>query len=127
MAGSMICLDTNYLICGVAENTAEASELVTWLEAGEILVTATPAWFEFLCGPITDDQAATMRAFLTEIIPFAEVQANEAARLFNLTRRKRALRVDAMIAGSAIAAQAGLATKNRGHFEPFLAHGLKLI
>lgn len=123
----MICLDTNYLIRGVAEDTAEAAELVAWVKAGETLVTAMPVWFEFLCGPVTDDQVATARTFLAEIIPFAEDQAVESARLFNAVQRKRSLRVDAMIAGTAITAKAGLATKNRDHFKPFVAHGLRLI
>jgi predicted nucleic acid-binding protein len=53
-----------------------------------------------------------------------EKQANESARLFNLVGRKRSLRVDAMIAGTAIAAHARLATDNRADFLPFVAHGL---
>lgn len=123
----MICLDTNYLIRGVSEGTAEANELVAWIEAGETLITPMPAWFEFICGPVTQDQKTTIRAFLTTIVPFAETEAAEAARLFNATKRKRPLRVDAMIAGTAITAKASLATQNRADFEPFVAHGLKLI
>jgi predicted nucleic acid-binding protein len=123
----MICLDTNYLIRGVSEGTAEAHELVAWFKAGETLITPMPAWFEFICGPVTEDQQTTMRAFLTKVIPFAEVEAVEAARLFNAIKRKRSLRVDAMIAGTAIIAKARLATCNRADFAPFAAHGLKLI
>ena len=52
----MICLDTNYLIRGVSEGTAEADELVAWFKAGETLITPMPAWFEFICGPVTQDQ-----------------------------------------------------------------------
>ena len=123
----MICLDTNYLIRGVSEGTTEAAELVAWIEAGEILITPMLAWFEFLCGPVTEDQKTTMRAFLTAIIPFAEAEAVEAARLFNEIARKRPLRVDAMIAGTAITAKARLATRNRDDFRPFIAHGLTLV
>lgn len=123
----MICLDTNYLIRGVSEGTAEAAELVAWTEAGETLITPMPAWFEFICGPVTQDQMATMRAFLTEIVPFAEAEAVEAARLFNAIKRKRSLRVDAMIAGTAAVSQARLATNNRADFKPFIAHGLRLV
>lgn len=123
----MICLDTNYLIRGVSKNTAEAGELVAWIEAGETLITPMPAWFEFICGPVTEDQKTTMRAFLTGIIPFAEAEAVEAARLFNSIQRKRSHRVDAMIAGTAITAKARLATNNRADFKPFAAHGLQLL
>jgi len=107
----MICLDTNYLIRGVSEGAAEAAELVAWIEAGETLITAMPAWFEFICGPVTQDQTSTMRAFLSEIVPFAETEALEAARLFNAIKRKRSHQVDAMIAGTAVAAKARFATQ----------------
>ncbi len=57
----MICLDTNYLIRGLAEGTAEAAELIAWTKAGETLVTPMPAWFEFICGPVTEDQKTSSR------------------------------------------------------------------
>ena len=123
----MICLDTNYLIRGVAEGSSEAVDLIKWTESGETLVAPMLAWFEFLCGPVTEAQVETMRAFLSEIIPFAEKQAVEAARLFNAIKRKRPLRVDAMIAGTAIVADASLATNNHADFKSFEAHGLELV
>ncbi len=101
--------------------------MTAWYQAGEPLITAMPAWFEFICGPLTEQQEATIRAFLAEIVPFDEKQAREAARLFNKAGRKRSLRVDDMIAGTAIAANARLATSNRTDFEPFMAHGLRLL
>jgi len=122
----MICLDTNYLIRGVTAGTVEAAELVAWIEAGEILITPMPAWFEFICGPVTGEQQDTMRAFLTTIVPFGEAEAMEAARFFNAIDRKRSLRVDSMIAGTASAANARLATLNLADFEPFAPHGLQL-
>jgi predicted nucleic acid-binding protein len=123
----MICLDTNYLIRGVAEGSAEAAELVAWIEEGETLITPMPAWFEFICGPVTLDQTTTMRAFLTEIVPFGETEALEAARLFNAIKRKRFHQVDAMIAGTAVAAKARFATQNRTDFKLFVTHGLMLV
>lgn len=122
----MICLDTNYLVKGLEPGSAEAAQLSAWYQAAEPLMTPVPKWCEFICGPLTPEQEATMRAFLSEIIPFNEIQAREAARLFNQTGRKRKLRVDAVIAGTAIAAGARLATNNRDDFQVFLPHGLEL-
>jgi predicted nucleic acid-binding protein len=122
----MICLDTNYLILGLQQGTAEARELVAWTKAKEPLITAMPAWFEFLCGPVTPNQIATMRAFLREVVAFGEPQVTEAARLFNAVGRKRTLRIDSMIAGSAVVAGARLATNERDDFAAFAPYGLQL-
>lgn len=126
MERQVICLDTNYLVCGLVEGSAESRQLVAWTQAGETLVTAMPAWYEFLCGPVTPVQVATIRAFLQEILVFDHERAEAAARLFNAVGRRRPLRVGAMIAGSAVASGARLATGNRANFEPFTAHGLEL-
>ena len=123
----MICLDTNYLILGLSEGTREAQQLVAWTQAGESLITPMLAWFEFRCGPVTSVQIRTMRAFLRDVVIFDEAQAIEAARLFNAVGRMRTLRVDALIASSAVVAGARLATNNREHFAPFVACGLQLI
>ena len=122
----VVCLDTNYLILGLVAESAEARELVDWSVSGVPLITPMPAWFEFLCGPATPEQVAAMRAFVTEVVAFAAPQAEEAARLFDAAGRRRSRRVDAMIAGTAVAAGARLATGNRSNFEPFVAHGLEL-
>jgi len=122
----VICLDTNYLIRCLEPGSEEAERITAWYGRGERLFVPMPAWYEFLCAPVTPEQAEIMRAFLTEVIPFAELQAREAARLFNAIGRKRSLRVDAMIAATAIVAGARLATGNRNDFAPFLAHGLEL-
>jgi len=83
-------------------------------------------WFEFLCGPITAAQTKTMRAFVQELLPFGEEQAVAAAELFNAAGRKRSTRVDAMIAATAIASGAALATNNQPDFRAFLQSGLRL-
>lgn len=122
----MICLDTNYLILGLVPGSAESQELVGWVQNGETLITPMPAWYEFICGPVTSSQVATMRAFLTKLVSFEEPQAIEAARLFNEVNRKRSLRFDAMIAATALVAGARLATNNGADFARFVPHGLKL-
>jgi predicted nucleic acid-binding protein len=124
----MICLDTNYLVRGLLEGARESSELVLWRQSGEILLSAAPAWYEFLCGPITDLQIRIIQSFLSGgIAAFEEIQATEAARLFNAIGRIRRLRTDTMIAATAIVAGASLATSNMEDFRVFIPLGLKIV
>jgi predicted nucleic acid-binding protein len=124
----VICLDTNYLIRGLVNGTRESDKLIHWHQVGEILLSATPAWYEFLCGPVAQPQINVMQAFLSGgIIAFEQLQAIEAARLFNAIGRLRRLRIDAMIAATAILADARLATSNKDDFKMFVPHGLKLV
>jgi predicted nucleic acid-binding protein len=125
----MICLDTNYLIRALVPATAEARRVGEWLDAGEPLAIPAIAWYEFLCGSIiTDEEIQLAMVIVSEnVLPFEQAEAAESARLFNAAGRKRALRVDAMIAGTAVAAGARLATNNRSDFKPFTAHGLALL
>lgn len=123
----VICLDTNYLIRCLELGSEESDRITSWYRRGERLCAPMPAWYEFLCGPVTAEQEEAVRAFLAEVIPFAEAQAREAARLFNAAARKRSLRVDAMIAATAVVSGARLATGNRDDFAPFVAHGLELV
>ncbi len=123
----MICLDANFLIGGVIEARPESRHLLAWAAAGETFCTAAPAWYEFLCAPVTPAQIDAMQAFLKGgIIPFASAQAQVAAQLFNAADRPRRLRVDAMIAATAISQQAALATLNTADFKLFTSHGLVL-
>lgn len=125
----MICLDANFLIGGLIESRPESRQLLSWAEEGnETFCTAAPAWYEFLCGPVSESQIDTMRAILAGgIIPFEEPQASAAARLFNAVQRSRRLRVDAMIAATAITANSPLATNNHTDFASFIPHGLTLV
>ena len=123
----MICLDTNYLIRGLMTATEEAGRITRWLEQKEPISIPAVAWYEFLCGPVSDEEIQLAKVVLTAgVLAFFEDEATEAARLFNAVKRKRAMRVDAMIAGTAIVARARLATRNRADFKPFTAHGLTL-
>jgi predicted nucleic acid-binding protein len=122
----MILLDTNYLIGALVAGSDESKQVLCWLEKGEVLITAMPAWYEFLCGPVSDVQVKAVQSVLTEIVPLDESQSREAARLFNQTSRRRALRVDALIAACAKLKGASLATRNTSDFEVFVPHGLEL-
>ena len=123
----MICLDTNYLITGLVAGSAEGARIVSWSEAGETFCAASITWYEFLCGPVTSAQVATMRGILHSVVPFDDQQASEAARLFNGAGRRRRLRVDAMIAAAATSRRAALATNNHEDFAPFVPLGLRLV
>lgn len=122
----MICLDTNYLIMGLVAHSHEAKSLLNWADQGERFCVSSIAWYEFLCGPISDEQEAAMRMLVTEIIPFDDTLGKKTAQLFNQTGRCRQLRVDAMIAATAIAKNAPLATNNTADFARFSPFGLRL-
>lgn len=62
-----------------------------------------------------------------EVIPFSIIESREAARLFNAAGRRRTLRFDSMIAATAIAARARLATNNLSDFNVFIPFGLELV
>lgn len=119
MAGNVICLDTNYLILGTTHETPESQEIYRWLKQGEVLCTSSICWYEFRCGPISEEQLDFMRSILIEIRPFTELESEVAGRLFEKAGRKRALKTDAMIAATCLVARARLATNNRKDFEKF--------
>lgn len=95
---------------------------------GEPVGACTVVWYEFLCGPLAQDEAELARAFLQgRIVPLTEDDAVLAASLFNAAGRRRTLKTDALIAAAAIRAKARLATLNTVDFEPFVAQGLQLV
>lgn len=86
------------------------------------------AWCEFVSGPLDDEGTAVARTILKDrILPFSGDMAREAARFWNATGRRRALRVDAMVAAAAIVANAEPATANLGDFRVFEPLGLRLV
>ncbi|HAS81594.1 MAG TPA: hypothetical protein DCS43_02665 [Verrucomicrobia bacterium] len=122
----MICLDTNYLIMGLVSGSREADMLMSWAEQGETFCVSSIVWYEFLCGPITGEQEAAMKLLLSEIVPFDDSLGKKAARLFNQVGRSRQLRIDAMIAATAISRNIPLATNNTSDFTRFIPFGLYL-
>lgn len=124
----MIALDTNYLINGLVAGSPEADALIAWYRDGEVLAAPSVVWYEFLCGPVSAHEVELMRAFLRGgILAYGELEAAEAARLFNVAGRARRLRIDAMIAACALMAEAALATKNQNDFQGFVPAGLVLV
>lgn len=122
----MIHLDTNFLIDALVSGSAQESQIISWLNAGETLGISALAWGEFLCGPLS----AKAESFARQLLPVAEAlersDAEQAAKLFNHTGRRSKSYADCCIAAVAIRIQASLATSNRGDFLPMVSHGLKL-
>jgi predicted nucleic acid-binding protein len=94
----------------------------------EAAVTCVLVWYEYLMGPLATDEAELAHAFLRGRIELVtEEDAVLAAELFNATGRRRTLKTDALIAAMAIRAEADFVTVNVTDFEPFVAHGLRLV
>jgi len=123
----VILLDTNYLIRALVAGTTEADQVARWISTDTELCTSSVCWYEFVCGPVDDQGLLVMEAILDRrILPFAMDHAMEASRLFNATGRLRQLRVDAMIAATAIMVNAELATGNTEDFKAFAPYGLRM-
>ncbi len=123
----MICLDTNYLILALIPQTEEAMAVERWLEANESLCIPSVAWYEFLCGSTAEEAQLALALLDGGILPLGEIEAQSAAVGFRSLNKPRRLRVDAMIAATAIVANAHLATNNSKDFLPFVPHGLILL
>ena len=95
-----------------------------WLDSGETLAMSAVAWAEFLCGPIADDLVVLATSVVRERVVFHESHSALAAELFNETGHRRGTVVDCMIAATAIAENAPVATMNVDDFDRFVALGL---
>jgi predicted nucleic acid-binding protein len=124
----MIHLDTNYLIGLLVRGSPEAAKVDQWLVTGEPLAASAIAWSEFLNGPVTIAEAGQVEVIIqSQIVSFGRAEAALASDLFNKTGRRRGSRFDCLIAATAIANQAGLATANQTDFKPFSNYGLMLV
>ncbi len=123
----MILLDTNYLIRVLVAETAEADQLEVWLARGTEFCTSAISWYEFLSGPVDAEGVDIIRSLVSgRILPFTPAVAAEAARLFNAVGRARRYRVDAMIAATAIIANASVVSANIADFRLFADYGLSI-
>lgn len=123
----MIHWDTNALIALPAWMKA-GHPLVARVLAGEPTAINAVVWYEFLNGPLADDEAAVVHAFVRgSIAAVTEQHAALAAELFNGAGRRRTLKTDALIAAVAICAKADFVTLNMDDFKPFVGTGLRLV
>ncbi|MCF7786497.1 MAG: PIN domain-containing protein [Prosthecobacter sp.] len=122
----MIHLDTNFLIDALVPGSAQESQLIGWLEAGETLGISALAWGELLCGPLSATAETFVRQLLPDAKPLDRSDAEKAAQLFNHTGRRSKTYVDCCIAAAAIRVNATLATSNRDDFLPMVSYGLRV-
>ena len=122
----MIHLDTSFLIGALARGSREDARLREWMRANEPLGMSTIAWAEFLCGPVDETALSIASTVVGRHTLFTEEMASIAARLFNGSGRRRGTMVDCMIAATALAEQAAVATSNPDDFSRFEGFGLSL-
>ena len=123
----MIHLDTNFLVDLVTAGSSGGLKIHQWLKAGKSVTTSAVAWSEFCNGPLTKAQKDAAFAVLNRTITdFTWREAEEAARLFNLSGRRRGSHTDCMVAATAILAGSRLATCNTADFKRLVPLGLML-
>jgi predicted nucleic acid-binding protein len=123
----VIHLDTSFLIRALVRSSAQDKALREWLRAGEPLGISTIGWAEFLCGPIEVDDVDLAASLVPRHLPFGEDEAMLAARLFNVSGRRRGSLMDCMVAATAIRHEALLATANEKDFARFRTAGLRIV
>ena len=122
----MIHLDTSFLIRVLETGSPENQKLRTWVREGEEFSMSTIAWTEFQCGPLDRSDIESAAAIIDDYRQLTSEHASLAARLFNQSGRRRGSLTDCMIAATAIADGAPLATADAGDFRRLQDSGLSL-
>ena len=122
----MIHLDTSFLVRALIPGTLEDAKLRRWVQRGETLIMSSVAWAEFLCGPLDTGDLELAERLVERRQDFTPDQAIVAARLFNESGRRRGTIVDCMIAATALADDAPVATTNVADFQRFASAGLAI-
>ena len=123
----MIHFDTSFLVRACINGTAEDLVIRRWVRDGEQFGVSAIAWAQFLCGPVSPDDARVVAALLAQPQPFDVDDAGVAARLYNETGRRRSSFADCVIAAAALRAEAPLATSDLRDFRRFEPFGLRLV
>jgi predicted nucleic acid-binding protein len=123
----MIHLDTGFLIRALVRGSPEDLKLRSWLKARTQLGMSAIAWAEFLCGLVESSDVDLAARILQERPPFEEEDAEVAARLFNLSGRRRGSLIDCMFAAIALRVGASLATTNPKDFRRLRPAGLDAV
>lgn len=122
-----IHLDTSFLIGALDPDLPQHSRLREWLDQGAEIQISAVAWAEFWCGPTTPDERSAARHLLPEPIPLTGPDAEVAARLFNISGRRRRTLEDCLIAAVAMGSNAAVATSDYADFRRFEIEGLTVL
>jgi predicted nucleic acid-binding protein len=123
----MIHLDTGFLIRALVRNSSEDIKLREWLRSNTQVGMSSIGWAEFLCGPVEKNDIALAGRIVPDRQSFTGQDAAAAARLFNISGRRRGTFVDCMIAAVALGAGASLVTTNPEDFRRLETAGLQII
>jgi predicted nucleic acid-binding protein len=122
----LLHFDTNVLIA-LPHWARDGHQIVHRVLGGEAAAASALVWYEFLIGPLEPQESELAHAFIQgRIVPVEEADAELAATLFNAAGRQRGLKTDALIAATAIRADADFVTLNRQDFLQFADYGLRL-
>lgn len=122
----MIHLDTGFLIGALRRGSPQDQRLREWLARGEAVGISVVSWTEFLCGPVGGGDVELAARVVDEPVALLAVDGVAAAKLFNLTGRRRGSLNDCMIAATALRVRASLATTDPADFRRFESAGLRL-
>ena len=122
----MIHLETSFLMGALERRSPETRKVQAWIREGETFAISAIAWTEFQCGPLDRADIEAAAAIIGDCRPFTSEHATIAARMFNQSGRRRGSLADCMIAATAIADGARLATANVGDFRRLNAFDLSL-
>jgi len=61
MAGELTSLDTNHPNRVLVPGTVEATRISLWLGKGTSLTCSSIVWYDFLCGPIGENEMAIVQ------------------------------------------------------------------
>lgn len=123
----MIHLDTNVLIA-LPEWLRQDNAIINRILDGEAAAACSAVWYEYVVGPLENEEAEMAHAFLQGgIVDVSESDAELAANLYNEMGRQRRFKTDALVAACAMGSDAELVTGYMADFEPFVEYGLRLI
>ena len=122
----MTHLDTSFLIRALAPGSLEDRKLRGWIGEGKTLGMSTVAWAELLCGPLARSEMEWTAEIVGQRLDLTPEHAVLAARLFNESGRRRGSVIDCMIAATALADGAPVATANTADFLRFKDSGLTM-